>query len=262
MNKMLRGRDWTQSSDAWVISQSLALSLEIAQTGHVDSARHAGPTGVLLDALSTRSDFGYTIVSPRAALKALSSLQRVDRVKDGHELELNNLEVEISDALRILNLMQGEDIGHPPRLPKERSQTNERLDYLAHLHSRMFLNAVIIYLKRLRPGVTPSQVSTYTSSVLRDMSTFLDLDGGSISLWPVFVAAVEACAPSERDMVRRWFEFSSRLGIENRAQACQIIEMVWHTRDSVADETACPVAETIVDWTTVQQALGIDILLL
>jgi hypothetical protein len=126
----------------------------------------------------------------------------------------------------------------------------------------MFLNAVIIYLKRLRPGVTPSKVSTYTSSALNDMSTFLDLNGGSISLWSVFVAVVEACTPTERDMVRRWFEFSSRLGIENRVQARQIIETVWQTRNSVADETGCPVAETIVDWTAIQQVLVIDILLL
>ncbi|CAG9990638.1 unnamed protein product [Clonostachys byssicola] len=262
VSKMLHGRDWTQSSDAWVISQSLALSLEIAQTGHVDSERHAGPTGMLLDALSTRSDFGYTIGSPRAALKAISTLQRADRVKDDDGLALDNLEVEISDALRILDSMQDEDAEHQSNFHKEHSQRNERMDYLAKLHSRMFLNAVFIYLKRLKPGVTPSQVSIYTSSVLKDMSTFLDMDGGSISIWPVFVAAVEACAPSDRDLVRRWFEFSSRLGIENRVQARQIIEMVWETRDSVADETGCPVEETIVDWTTVQQALGIDILLL
>uniref|UniRef100_A0A0B7K494 Uncharacterized protein n=1 Tax=Bionectria ochroleuca TaxID=29856 RepID=A0A0B7K494_BIOOC len=190
VSKMLHSRDWAESSDAWVISQSLALSLEIAQTGYIDSVHHAGPAGMLLDVLFTRSDFGYTIGSPGAALKALSTLQRVDG-------------------------------------------TDERLHYLAQLHSQMFLNAVIIYLKRLRPGVTPSKVSTYTSSALNDMSTFLDLNGGSISLWSVFVAVVEACTPTERDMVRRWFEFSSRLGIENRVQARQIIETVWQTRDSV-----------------------------
>ncbi|CAI6013961.1 unnamed protein product, partial [Clonostachys chloroleuca] len=221
VSKMLHGRDWTQSSDAWVISQSLALSLAIAQTGHIDSARDAGPTGMLLDALSMRSDFAYTIGSPRAALKALSQLQRVDKEPNSQ----TNLEAEICDELRSLNSVQGEDTGHGSRLHKERSQTNGRLDHLAQLHSRMFLNAAIISLKRLGPGVTPSQVSTHTSSVLNDMSTFLDMDGGSISLWPVFVAAVEACVPSERDMVRRWFEFSSRLGIENRTQARQIIEM-------------------------------------
>lgn len=221
VSKMLHGRDWTQSSDAWVISQSLALSLAIAQTGHIDSARDAGPTGMLLDALSMRSDFAYTIGSPRAALKALSQLQRVDKEPNSQ----TNLEAEICDELRSLNSVQGEDTGHGSRLHKERSQTDGRLDHLAQLHSRMFLNAAIICLKRLGPGVTPSQVSTYTSSVLNDMSTFLDMDGGSISLWPVFVAAVEACVPSERDMVRRWFEFSSRLGIENRTQARQIIEM-------------------------------------
>ncbi|VUC30648.1 unnamed protein product [Clonostachys rosea] len=262
VTKMLQSKDWTQSSDAWVISQSLALSLEIAQTGHTSNARQAGPTGMLLDALSTRSDFGYTIGSPRAALKALSTLRRDEFSPD---LADGNLEVEISDALRILSLIQEDDPENRSEFhekPSKIAQSSERLNYLAQLHSRMFLNAVIIYLKRLGPGVTPSQVSTYTSAVLNDMSTFLDLDGGSISIWPVFVAAVEACDPIQRDMVRKWFEFSSCLGIENRLQARHIIEAVWRTRDSIADEMGCPATETIVDWTTIQQGLGVDILLL
>jgi hypothetical protein len=103
---MLHSRDWAESSDAWVISQSLALSLEIAQTGYIDSVHHAGPAGMLLDVLFTRSDFGYTIGSPGAALKALSTLQRVDGVKNVHGLGLNNLEVEISEALQTFNSMQ------------------------------------------------------------------------------------------------------------------------------------------------------------
>ena len=67
---------------------------------------------------------------------------------------------------------------------------------MARLHLHLFNSAVMIYLFCVALQYTPSAVAEYVHEVLTDSLTFIGMNCGSVSIWPVFMAAVEACTPS------------------------------------------------------------------
>lgn len=133
---------------------------------------------------------------------------------------------------------------------------------LSQLHQSMFRNAATLYLYRTIYNATPRMVEHITHQVLTDTLTFLKLKGGSISLWPVFMVAVEACGQHDRAMVDRWLEYVCSLGINNRQTAGNIIREVWRRRDELAAQLGVEAADVVMDWRQVESELGMDLLLL
>ncbi|KIW69501.1 hypothetical protein PV04_05374 [Phialophora macrospora] len=244
---------WTKSSDAWVISQSLALCFEIAHTGLIASSGRAQITDSLLERLSQVGHVGYTI---GASSEVIQSISKIRQLAEAQSCGESATEIDIRSG-KILVEINASDSTLSVTQPVENRQ-----EYLRSLHQRMFRNAAMIYLYRTIYNVVPDTIRDRVSQVLGDAMKFLDMGGGSISLWPVFIAAVETCTEQERDAVKRWLNYSCKLGIGNRHSARRIIEEVWRRRDQEARSGCTPVDNIAVDWRQVQSELQIDILLL
>lgn len=244
---------WVTSTDAWIISQSLALSCEIGNTGSVVSAGRSQLTDVVLRSVSQLNKFGYTIGANSDVMESISDINRLEEAHL-HGALPNEIDTQAGEILRklksSLSLRQVTQVNPDRRL------------HLSNLHQRIFCNATIVHLHRTIFNVAPSTVQEYVSRVLRDTAEFINLQGGSISLWPVFVAAVEACTNDNRGMAEAWLKFSCELGINNRHSARKIVLEVWDQREKISATTGLPLEAVIVDWRQVQSRLGIDILLL
>jgi hypothetical protein len=66
---------------------------------------------------------------------------------------------------------------------------------MARLHLHLFTSAAMIYLFCIVLRYTPSAVAEYVQEVLTDSMAFISIYCGSVSIWPVFVPAVEAYTP-------------------------------------------------------------------
>ena len=260
----LKNSPWAKSREAWVVAQSLALSYEIALTSSIGSNARSSITDKLLRAVSSTDRFGFTIGSCGSVIRSLSTVRVIGgKLKDASGSDFLQLSCQISDVLRELD-RAAETLEDPSSFSQiTLGDTEEfRKDYLYRLHGKIFCNAVLVYLKRVCFNATPGSVQPQVSAILTDMIEFLSFEGGSISLWPVFIAAVESCDPLEKDMVHMWFQFSERLGIGNRILARKIIEAVWTTRTEEAERKGLGPSEVTVDWMLVQHSLGLDICLL
>ncbi|KAJ5820643.1 hypothetical protein N7474_006234 [Penicillium riverlandense] len=227
--------------------------LEIARTGSGGSFGCRYNTDHLLESISRISHFGYTIGASNAVLQSIMKVHRLaEALRSGESLI--EVEVQCGKILGELGTSESDTIITPP--------SQSRQGYLSSLHRRIFRNAAVIYLYRVIYDVAPIAIRDQVFNVLCDTISFLDVKGGSVSLWPVFIAAVEACSKQERDLVRQWLEYSCKLGISNRRAARCIIEEVWKQRDQEALLRDIEPEYVAVDWRQVQYRLKIDILLL
>lgn len=241
------------SSDAWVISQNLALSLEIARAGSGGTFGCSRDTDHLLESVSRVSHFGYTIGASSPVLKSIRKVHGLLEVLGSSESFIE-VEVRCGKILGELGTSESDWMITQP--------SHSRQGYLNSLHRRIFRNAAVIYLRRAIYDVAPIAVRDHVLKVLCDTVSFLDEKGGSVSLWPVFIAAVEACSKQERDLVRQWLGYSCKLGISNRHAARCVIEEVWKQRDQEALLKNMEPEYVALDWRRVQNHLKIDLLLL
>ncbi|EXJ82755.1 hypothetical protein A1O3_06570 [Capronia epimyces CBS 606.96] len=273
-------KPWGQSDDAWVISQSLALSFEVAQTGCKAPTRPSPLTDVLLGAVSSRKDFAYTIGAHRSVINSISAI----RMLEG-ELAQGQVSADLDPRIsRIWECLMSEEaagdadsddkrVHWPPEEDRlvgeegggggeEKTKSKTGRTRLNQLHLNIFRNATLVYFYRAFFDAPPFVTQRFVSRVLADATEFLDLNGGNISMWPVFIAAVEVCSDHDQRAVDRWLEFSYHLGLHNRLLARTIIHAVWRERDAEARRRAMHPSEVSVGWRDVQARLGLDICLL
>jgi hypothetical protein len=246
----LHEQPWTKSSDAWVLAQSLALSFEIAHTGSLGQATLSDVTDAILQSVSETEQFGYTIGASGDVIRCISRIRRLAQLRStGERPGLVNIE-----AGRVLGEIRHHRLDH--EIHEACSES------LCQLHQRIFRNAAAIYLYRTVYDVVPMMLQDRVSQTLQDTAEFLRSGGGSISIWPVFIAAVEAYTDEDMAVVRLWMSHSRRLGINNRLLAEKIVEEVWRQRKADAQALHVDCGLVSVDWRRVQPELGIDILLL
>ncbi|KAL7787180.1 fungal-specific transcription factor domain-containing protein [Trichoderma ceciliae] len=263
VTKFVVQRPWSQSSHSWVISQSLALSFEIAQTSNINKRDRSSLTDTLLESVSSRDEFGFTIGSSGRVLQVISEIRDLsERIASGDVPE--NLGELIQTYIAELTLPSQEDNMEGFNLETSWGSTSKKdqAEYLYRLHLRLFRNAATIYFFRIILNVPPQGVVKYVSTVLQDTLSFLRLHGGAVSMWPVFIAAVEAYEINHQQIVEQWLDISSKLGIQNRRTVRQVILAVWEKRSQQATKRGIKQSQTPIDWRQVQQDLGLDLLLL
>lgn len=254
-------KPWVQSFDTWVLSQSLVLQFEISQTGRSTYKPKPHLFERLLTMVSGEGDFGYTIGGNKTIITSLAAIHQIARDKKPSS-DPENIVLEADKIERALQL---DELAEASSLEEEVQPLDQSSDHkrqLSLLHLRIFRNALKIYLHRTIFNRSPESVRGLVSTVLGDMVRFLDMKGGSISVWPVFIAAVEAYDSVDRDMVERWLDFSCNLGIENRRLARTIVKAVWERRDAEAEAAGVSPGSRIVDWKEVQKDMRLEILLL
>lgn len=261
VTKFREQQPWVQSSGSWVISQSLALSFEIAQTSNTHTRERSSLTDTLLGDVSSRCEFGFTIGSSGQVLQVISSIRLLaERIATG-DIPENPGEL-IQTYIAELTLPSESTEHYDIEETWEYTPRKDRAEYLQRLHLRLFRNAAIIYLFRTVLNVPPQGVVKYVSTVLQDTLSFIQLHGGAVSMWPVFIAAVEAYEVRDQQIVEQWFDISGQLGIQNRRTARKVIRAVWEKRSQEATNRRLKQCQIAIDWREIQQFLGLDLLLL
>lgn len=266
VTQFVRQKPWAQSTHSWVISQSIALSFEISQTGNVKPHNRSPITDILFEGVALRRNFGYTIGASCDVLRIISSTRLfMERIAHGDVPENLCLIVQsyIAELLPENDAQCGIDLDIPERetIVKVLPRT-EQFGFLDCLHLRLFRMAALIYIYQAILKVPPRGVSKYVRSVLLDAMTFIHIRGGAISMWPVFIAATEATDEADQQMVEHWLAVSSQLGIPNRLVAGTVLRQIWHDRAQEAFERGVEPDQVVLDWKAVQQRLGVDLLLL
>jgi hypothetical protein len=136
-------------------------------------------------------------------------------------------------------------------------------DRIAWYHLNAFIAAAHIYLHRTIFDLPPSSdiIKNYVAEVFENVESFLKAGGGNFSLWPAFIAAVEANEAHHIDAAKKWLEFATSVGMGNRFKVKAIVEEVWNLREILSKETGISSGDISVDWRDVMVDLDLDILL-
>ncbi|KAL6853236.1 fungal-specific transcription factor domain-containing protein [Trichoderma novae-zelandiae] len=266
VTQFVQQRPWTRSAQSWVISQSLALSFEISQTGNAKVYGRSPITDILLDGVASREGFGYTIGASCDVLRTISSIRLL-----AEKMALGDIPDDLGTSIQayLVDLSArnhselGVDLDILDRdIFLESLPEKELLRFLDSLHLRLFRTAALIYLHQAVLNVPPRGVRSLVRSVLADAMTFMHRRGGSISLWPVFIAATEATEREDQVIIEQWLTISSQIGMRNRLVAGKLIHQIWQERSQEAIARGINPDLVIKDWKAVQQRLGVDLLLL
>jgi hypothetical protein len=136
-------------------------------------------------------------------------------------------------------------------------------DTVAGYHLNAFIAATHIYLHRTIFDLPPSSeiIKGYVGEVFENVESFLKAGGGNFSLWPAFIAAVEANEAKHMDAARKWLDFATSVGMGNRLKVKAIVEEVWRLRETLSKATGTNCGDISVDWRDIMVDLDLDILL-
>jgi hypothetical protein len=128
----------------------------------------------------------------------------------------------------------------------------------------LFRSSIEIYLFRTVLHYPPSAVAKQVLSTLQTASELLEpLDrAASVSIWPIFIAAVEAYEPEAQALAGTALQLSMTLGAANRKTAHEVVQAVWAQREQIANQHRCHLGDVQIDWREVLRGLNVDILLL
>lgn len=273
VTQYLTQQPWMSSPDAWVVTQNFVLSMVLAHTAGRRSLSTMDSIANLYSVFSgvtRRTDFGYTIGGTARLIETIYKIRL---------LEEQILSAGCTNGIQAMNedmLLQVEEISAKLRVPIDEEieafmhhgdpddmVASTRTRMLIKLHFRLFNNAVIIYFSRTVLQYPPAAVAEYVWEVLTDTMAFGELqDAATVSLWPVFVAAAEACSPEAQELANNYMVRSEKLGAGNRQEAQRIVHQVWADREQLAAEWHCDPSQVCLDWRDVMRRLDWDVLLL
>lgn len=274
VSQYLSQQPWKQSPEAYIITQNFGLAIVISSTTDIELPSltkddGAGEFDDLLNNLMTMPVFGYTLGGTPHILKAIYQIRRLEtdihvrRGNDGVPELDEDMFSRVGQILQLLHIPLHDIVeayvGHRElsgilMLP--------RLRTLARIHLRLFNTAVSIYLFCIVLRSPPSTVVGDIRQVLNDAASFIELHDSTVSIWPVFVAAVEAYTPELQALATRCLETFKNGGAGNRSDAKRVVHEVWNERERVALERQCDPGEVSLDWREVLRRLDVNLLLL
>ena len=264
-------KPWLMSRDAWIITQSFAQDIVLAHTAGNDSATtdHISKIYGVLSEVAAEPRFGFTIGGNARLIKAVyHTLLLEERIATVHPspdeqvvdedilMQSEQIVDQLRDSLKndVDLYLQHQERDGVKMLPRTRT--------LVKVHLHLFNKAVMVYLHRMVLRRPPSSVADYVSEVLTNAIVFLDMNGGEPSIWPIFIAAVEAYTPEAQDMVNHFFDESKLRGTGLREDMRGIIRQVWADRERLSAESQCSPGDVSVNWREVTKRLDVDLLLL
>jgi len=92
---------------------------------------------------------------------------------------------------------------------------------------------------------------------------YQQLGGGYVTLWPVFITAVEVYLPQHKLLVREWLNECETMGAASRKDIRELIEAVWRKRLEIRQHMGGEMeqGEIVVEWRGVMWEKQLDILL-
>lgn len=207
--------------------------------------------------MSSYPSFGLTIGASRLLMTCISDIHGLARdVKYGRvtgDVTANILQkLDQCRQMALMNLRSGPDTENPQN-PKHKSMT--------FYHESAFIAATYIYLHRSVSNLPPQAIQKYVAEVFHNVGAFFSIDEGNFSLWPAFIAAVEAYEEIDLVSARAWLDNASKVGMGNRLKIQAVIQEVWRQREMIAIQSHRDVGSVIIDWRDVMADLKLDIVL-
>jgi hypothetical protein len=220
----------------------------------------------VLDPIVTAPGFGFTIGAPVTTLQCIFTIDRFrNRRRHGTpDEEINDM---LKDILYRLHQCQEDSLSTIMNFSDPLgAQSEEAHDASPGLNStyyqeQAFIHATYIYLYRTLLNLPPVSVKLYVERTLEQYTRFSTIGTGNFSLWPPFIAAVEAYTDDDVQVARIWLESMISCGIGSRVLVKQVVEEVWQRRAVRSEAAGLDLGMVSIDWRAVMQELDCDVLL-
>lgn len=215
-----------------------------------------------LPSISSTDDFGFTIGASRLVLRCIHRITKFSKERQcAHtDEDLNSVVQEVLQCLNTCLKEDGRDI-RPALDCRSESLYYSVTAPETPFQKTAFIYATYIYLYRTLLDVPPHVVKEYVSKTFENVLKYFAEGGGNFSIWPAFIAAVEAYEEEDKIKARVWLEWATSFGLGSRALVRQVVEEVWRRRDEIALCQRVPPGTVIVDWKKIMHELGCDVLL-
>ncbi|KAH8675351.1 fungal-specific transcription factor domain-containing protein [Xylariales sp. PMI_506] len=130
-----------------------------------------------------------------------------------------------------------------------------------YLQSTAFLYATYIYLYRALLHAPPATVRPYVARTLELVLAFSSTSRGNFSIWPAFIAVVEAYRDEDLAAAQRWLGIATSFGLGNRTLIRDVVLEVWRKRSEMAVRSGIDPGLITVDWREVMHEMGCNVLL-
>ncbi|KAH7057350.1 fungal-specific transcription factor domain-containing protein [Macrophomina phaseolina] len=261
---------WKVTDFVCISIQSLNIIKIISETSNIAGSRSARNTVRInersgdLGAIMSTFDFGFTIGASPAILKCIAGISEFR--KAGKGFGDVTTEAFLEETLAQLNICLRDTLGPMQQIPQQEETSREDED-AKHLHPShaqriSFVYATYIYLYRTILNVPPQTVKDYVSRVFDNVSTFYACSCGNFSIWPAFMAAVEATTDTDIVSAREWLAWATSFGLGNRASVRRIVEEVWERRETQSRLSGIAQGMVAIEWRDVMQELDCDVLLI
>ncbi|KAK5061649.1 hypothetical protein LTR44_003021 [Exophiala sp. CCFEE 6388] len=244
--KSLPQKPWLLSETAWLTTQSLCMlklrmTMDLEQDDPPAEIQEDGGTwqGLcqqkdeaymlqeVIASVSSRLEMGFTVgASPPAVAMLNEAVTLSCKVRHCGLTDILRSQIEsLTDTLSAFATAQGKGLAR-----------------IRGIHERIFTLGIIVFLQRHTIDPTPRALLPYTSSlfacvqmlddfVCQDWSTDgIRRDSSRVSLWPVFLAAVECFRQQEPQIAHSWLQNLSTSGIGNRSDVSKVLHGVWRER--------------------------------
>ena len=265
MKEQQARQPWATSTFADCSTQSLCVIKIVADTSMKlgtldldDSDEKAQDT--VINSIPASSSFGFTIGAKGLLMPCISDIRRLaSRVKPG--IITDSIRDSANDILRRLDECRAVALSESRAELVAPPTESSRHSTMAFYHLMAFICATYIYLHRTIFNVTPEGIKETVAEVFHYVQAYFALNDGNFTLWPVFIASVEAYQEEDLAAAMSWLENASKVGMGNRVKIQAVIKEVWRTRQNIAISSGQDLGSTIVDWRDVMTKLDADIVL-
>ncbi|KAH8881880.1 hypothetical protein GQ53DRAFT_798996 [Thozetella sp. PMI_491] len=219
--------------------------------------------------ISSTHDFGFTLGCTESLLACISTITSVSERMQSQamccEEQADLTDEVVSEVLSLLDMSQAEssieDSGSIDQEIEHEHPGKGQTSVLVKYQREAFISATYIYLYRVLFDLPPSMLRQNVSEVLTRISHFYSVPNGNLSIWPAFIAAVEAYTVENKFLAREWLNHTTTFGIGSRHSVRKVVEEVWERREAAARDTGVDEGLISVDWREVMSDLGLSILL-
>ncbi|KPI40450.1 uncharacterized protein AB675_7797 [Cyphellophora attinorum] len=199
-------------------------------------------------------DFGFTIGASQTILECIADITEI-RSKKSLNNESGWLDIQLARLLSRLNAERERCSAFSTQEDPSEHETEVASQQSA------FVEAAYIYMYRVLLEVPPKQVQSYVSRIFENVTEFYAVSEGNFSIWPAFIAAVEAYTPDDLTRADRWLSQICRFGMGNRKAVKEVVEEVWRRRSEICERSGIEMGMITVDWTQVIMDFGFDVLI-
>jgi hypothetical protein len=265
-----------RASEPWKVTDFVCVSIQslniikvisetsdVVEPNHNSNCRTIQGNNLALDLVSSTLDFGFTIGTSAAILDCISRI--TDFRKVGSSLGDPSTSEFLQEILARLNTCLRDELASFGQISTERQNGIGDASTFEHqsFHSQRvsFVYATYIYLYRAVLNVPPQTIQDYVSKIFENVSFFSACSHGNFSIWPAFIAAVEAATDDNIALAREWLIWATSFGLGNRPSMRRVIEHVWATRETLATNYDVSRGLIAIDWRDIMVELDCDVLL-